>query len=156
MTTQWSSFFGPPVWTIAAGLAQPLFNGGQLEAQRRAALAAYDQAQAQYRQTVLVAFQNVADALRALEADARALRAQSDAELSARENLDLTQHQYQLGGSSSIALLIAQQQYQQTRLALAAAQGTRYADTAALFQALGGGWWHREDAAVAPHEGKTN
>jgi NodT family efflux transporter outer membrane factor (OMF) lipoprotein len=157
VATQWGRFFaGPPVWTVAAGLAQPLFNGGQLEAQRRAALAAYDQAQAQYRQTVLVAFQNVADALRALETDARALRAQSDAELSARENLDLTQHQYQLGGSSSIALLIAQQEYQQTRLALAAAQGTRYADTAALFQALGGGWWRREDAAAAPNEGKTN
>jgi NodT family efflux transporter outer membrane factor (OMF) lipoprotein len=150
---QWSAFPGPALWNLGAALAQPLFNGGQLEANRRAAIAAYDQAQAQYRQTVLVAFQNVADALRALEADARALSAQSDAEQSARENLDLTQRQYQLGGASSLALLIAQQQYQLARLALAAAQGTRYADTAALFQALGGGWWHE---AAALEEGKKD
>jgi NodT family efflux transporter outer membrane factor (OMF) lipoprotein len=156
VATQWSNFFGPAVWSAAASLAQPLFNGGQLEANRRAAIAAYDQAQAQYRQTVLVAFQNVADSLRALEADARTLSAQSDAEVSARETLTLTQRQYQLGGANSLALLITQQQYQQARLALAAAQGTRYADTAALFQALGGGWWQREDEAAAPEEGKKD
>ena len=146
---QVSKFFaGPAVWSIAAGLAQPLFHGGELEAKRRAAIAAYDQAQAQYRQTVLVAFQNVADALRALEADARALSAQSDAELSARDELNLTQQQYRLGGATALTLLIAQQQYQQARLALATAQGTRYADTAALFQALGGGWWQSGDEAT--------
>ncbi len=155
-STQVSSFFGPPVWSLAGSLLQPLFNGGELEANRRAAVAAYDQAQAQYRQTVLVAFQNVADSLRALESDARTLSAQADAELSARETLDLTQHQYQLGGASSLALLIAQQQYQQARLALAAAQGTRYADTAALFQALGGGWWRHQDQAGPPMEGKAD
>ena len=153
---QWSAFPGPSLWNLGAALTQPLFNGGQLEANRRAAVAAYDQAQAQYRQTVLVAFQNVADALRALETDARALSAQSDAEQSARENLVLTERQYQLGGSSSLALLIAQQQYQLARLALAAVQGTRYADTAALFQALGGGWWRRMDDAAAPEEGKKD
>ena len=155
-STQVSSFFGPPVWSLAASLLQPLFNGGELEANRRASIAAYDQAQAQYRQTVLVAFQNVADSLRALESDATTLSAQADAELSARETLDLTQHQYQLGGASSLALLIAQQQYQLARLALAAAQGTRYADTAALFQALGGGWWQRQDQAAPTVEGKAD
>jgi NodT family efflux transporter outer membrane factor (OMF) lipoprotein len=154
--TTTGSFFGPPIWSLAASLAQPLFNGGELEANRRAAIAAYDQAQAQYRQTVLVAFQNVADSLRALEADARALSAEADAEMSARETLNLTQHQYQLGGASSLTLLIAQQQYQLARLSLSAAQGTRYADTAALFQALGGGWWLREDEAAAPVEGKKD
>jgi NodT family efflux transporter outer membrane factor (OMF) lipoprotein len=148
-------FAGPALWSLGAGLAQPLFNGGQLEAQRRAAIAAYDQAQAQYRQTVLVAFQNVADTLRALEADARALSAQADAEHSARETLDLTQRQYQLGGASALVLLIAQQQYQQARLTLSVAQGTRYADTAALFQALGGGWRGQEDAAAAQDEVKN-
>lgn len=149
-------FAGPAVWSIAAGLAQPLFHGGELEAKRRAAIAAYDQAQAQYRQTVLVAFQNVADALRALEADARALSAQSDAEISAREEVNLTQQQYQLGGATALSLLIAQQQYQQARLALATAQGTRYADTAALFQALGGGWWQAGDDAAAHDDAKKN
>lgn len=145
-------FAGPAVWSLAAGLTQPLFHGGQLEAQRRAAIAAYDAAEAQYRQTVLVAFQNVADALRAIEDDARALSAQADAERSARESLDLTERQIRLGGASTIALLIAQQQYQQSRLLLAAAEGNRYSDTAALFQALGGGWWQQQDAAAAQDE----
>jgi NodT family efflux transporter outer membrane factor (OMF) lipoprotein len=154
--TQTGGFFGPPIWSLAGALAQPIFNGGELEANRQAAIAAYDQAQAQYRQTVLVAFQNVADSLRALEADARALSAESDAEMSARDTLNLTQRQYQLGGTSSLNLLIAQQQYQLARLSLSAAQGTRFADTAALFQALGGGWWQREDDAAAPAQGKKD
>lgn len=141
-------FAGPALWSLGASLVQPLFNGGELEAQRRAAIAAYDQAQAQYRQTVLVAFQNVADALRALEADARLLSAQADAERSAHETVDLTQRQYQLGGASVLSLLIVQEQYQQARLTLAVAEGNRFADTAALFQALGGGWWQADDAAA--------
>ena len=142
-------FAGPPVWSIGAALLQPLFHGGELEAKRRAAVAAYEQAHAQYRQTVLQAFQNVADVLRALDADARALEAQALAEASARETLALTQRQYQLGGSSALALYVAQQQYQQAHLALVVTQATRYADTAALFQALGGGWWNR-DSQLAP------
>jgi NodT family efflux transporter outer membrane factor (OMF) lipoprotein len=144
-----SLFGGPAVWSIGAGLLQPLFHGGELEARRRAAVAAYDQAEAQYRQTVLLAFQNVADALRALEADARALKARSDATAFARETLELTQRQYQLGGTGIIALLIAQQQFQQERLNLVTAQSARYADTAALFQALGGGWWNHDAQAAA-------
>jgi len=151
-----SLFAGPAVWSIGAGLLQPLFHGGELEARRRAAVAAYEQAEAQYRQTVLLAFQNVADALRALEADARALKAQSDATAYAQETLDLTQRQYQLGGTNVLALLIAQQLYQQERLRLVIAQSTRYADTAALFQALGGGWWNRDPQAAANVESKTN
>jgi len=147
-----SLFGGPAVWSIGAGLLQPLFHGGEL---RRAAVAAYEQADAQYRQTVLLAFQNVADALRALEADARALKAQADATEFARETLNLTTRQYQLGGSSIIALLIAQQQFQQERLNLVAAQSARYADTAALFQALGGGWWNRDPQAAASSDSKV-
>ena len=143
-------FGGPAVWNVAAALAQPLFHGGELEARRRAAVAAYEQARAQYRQTVLVAFQEVADALRALEFDAKALAAQADAEASARESLALTERQFKLGGASAVALLIAQQQYQQARLSLAAAQATRYADTAALFQSLGGGWGRDENATEKP------
>ena len=149
-------FAGPVVWSIGAGLLQPLFHGGELQARRRAAVAAYDLAEAQYRQTVLLAFQNVADALRALEADARALKAQSDATAAASETLDLTQKQYQLGGTNIIALLVAQQQFQQQRLNLVIAQSTRYADSAALFQALGGGWWNRDPQAAADADSKTN
>ena len=149
-TNQFHNMFaGPSVWSIGAGLLQPLFHGGALEAQRRASIAAYDAANAQYRESVLQGFQNVADALRALETDARALSAQAEAELAARQTLDLTTRQFQLGGASYLALLIAQRQYQQAKLALAMAQATRLADTAALFQALGGGWWNREATASA-------
>ena len=140
-------FAGPTVWSIGAGLLQPLFHAGELEHKRRAAIAAYDQAAAQYRQTVLLAFQNVADALRALEADARTLKAQSDAEALARETLNLTQRQFQLGATNYIALLDAQRQFNVARLALVQAQATRYADSAALFQALGGGWWNGDSSA---------
>jgi NodT family efflux transporter outer membrane factor (OMF) lipoprotein len=142
-------FAGPSVWSIGAGLLQPLFHAGELEHKRRAAVAAYDQAAAQYRGTVLLAFQNVADALRALEADARTLKAQSAAEALARETLNLTTRQFQLGATNYIALLDAQRQFNQARFALVQAQATRYADTAALFQALGGGWWNG-DTTVPP------
>ena len=131
------------VWSIMGQVAQPLFHGGALLAQRRAAIAAFQQAEAQYRQTVIQAFQNVADVLRALETDARTLKAQTLAEDSARRSLKLTQDQYRMGGVSYINLLNAQQQYQQTRINRIQAQAVRYSDTAALFQALGGGWWHK-------------
>ena len=138
---------GTNVWSIGAGLVQPIFRAGELTARRRAAIAAYDQANAQYRETVLQAFQNVADVLRALENDADTLKAQSDAEAAAAESLDLTRHQFELGGISYLTLLNAERQHQQARLALAQAQAARFADTAALFQALGGGWWNREAEA---------
>jgi NodT family efflux transporter outer membrane factor (OMF) lipoprotein len=130
------------IWSIGAGVTQPIFHGGQLSAQKRAAQAAFDQANAQYRQTVLLAFQNVADTLRALEHDATGLRAQTEAWRAARDSLDLTRGQFRVGGVSYLALLDAQRQYQQTVVNLAQAQAARYADTAALFQALGGGWWN--------------
>ncbi len=139
---------GSGIWGIGAALLQPLFHGGQLQAERRAAIAAYDQAGAQYRETVLQAFQNVADSLRSLDDDARTLKAQADAEALSRDTLDLTQRQYQLGAVSYLALLVAQRQYQQARIALVQAQSARYADVAALFQALGGGWWNRESTAA--------
>jgi outer membrane protein TolC len=122
-------------------LLQPLFHGGQLTARRRAAIAAFDQARAQYRETVLFAFQNVADVLRALETDARTLSAQKEAESAARGTLDLTREQYRVGAVSYLALLIAERQYQTAWIGLVRAQATRFSDTAALFQALGGGWW---------------
>jgi NodT family efflux transporter outer membrane factor (OMF) lipoprotein len=130
------------VWSVGAGILQPVFHGGQLSAQKRAAVAAYDLAAAQYRETVLLAFQNVADTLRALEMDARSLQAQSDAWSAAQDSLEVTRRQYQAGGVGYLALLDAQRQYQQALVSLVQARAARYADTAALFQALGGGWWN--------------
>jgi len=149
-------FAGPSIWSIGAGLLQPLFHGGALTAQRRAAIDAYDQAAAQYRQTVLLAFQNVADTLRALDDDARTLQAQADAEAVARESLALAQRQFELGAVSYLTLLNAQRQYHLARILLTRAQADRYADTAALFQALGGGWWQRQAAAELPASTKSN
>lgn len=136
-------------WTLGAGLVAPIFNGGALQAKRRAAEAAFDVAQAQYRQVVLGAFLDVANTLQALEADARGLRAQADAAELARQSLQLVSEQYGAGAVSYLALLDAQRSYQQSQVALVQAQAARYADTAALFQSLGGGWWHRDGAAVA-------
>jgi NodT family efflux transporter outer membrane factor (OMF) lipoprotein len=153
MATSSSTLFtsGTGVWSLGAGLLQPLFHGGALSAQRRAAVAAYDQAVAQYRAAVLQAFQNVADVLRALDSDALTLKAQADADESARDSLELTQKQFQLGAVSYLSLLNAERQYQQTRIGLIQAQAARYADTAALFQALGGGWWNRDSLATVMH-----
>ena len=145
---------GSSVWSLAAGLLQPVFHGGELIAKRSAAVAAYDQAAAQYRETVLQAFQNVADALRALDADATTLKAQAEAEAAAHATLDLTQKQFELGAVSYLSLLNAERQYQQTRIGLVQAQAARFADTAALFQALGGGWWNRSEADTAEITGK--
>jgi outer membrane protein TolC len=138
---------GTGVWNLSAGLLQPLFHGGELSAKQRAAVAAHDQAEAQYRAVVLQAFGEVADVLRALEADANILQAQADAESAAHDSLELTRKQFQLGGANYLALLIADRQYLQTRINLVQAQAARFADTAALFQALGGGWWNRQTAA---------
>ncbi len=135
---------GTSIWSLAAGLLQPIFRGGELTAKRRAAIAAFDLAEAQYRETVLLAFGNVADVLRALETDAQTLKAQADAEAAARASLDLARKQFQLGAGSYLTLLNAERQHQQARIGMVQAQAVRYSDTAALFQALGGGWWNRE------------
>jgi NodT family efflux transporter outer membrane factor (OMF) lipoprotein len=135
---------GSAVWGFGAGLLQPIFHGGALEAARRAEVAGYDQAAAQYRETVLQAFREVADVLRALEYDAMTLKAQSEAEAAARDTLDIATKQVRYGATSYLALLNAQREYHLSRILLVQAQALRFADTAALFQALGGGWWNRE------------
>jgi NodT family efflux transporter outer membrane factor (OMF) lipoprotein len=135
---------GSAVWGLGAGLLQPIFHGGALEATRRAEVAGYDQAAAQYRETVLQAFREVADVLRALEYDALTLKAQSDAEAAARDTLDIATKQVRIGATSHLALLDAQRQYHLARILLVQAQALRFADTAALFQSLGGGWWNRD------------
>lgn len=144
--TRIGDLFGPgsAVWGIGAGLLQPIFHGGALEATRRAEVAGYDQAAAQYRETVLQAFREVADVLRALEYDAMTLKAQSEAEAAARDTLDIATKQVRYGATSYLSLLNAQRQYHLARVLLIQAQASRFADTAALFQALGGGWWNRE------------
>jgi NodT family efflux transporter outer membrane factor (OMF) lipoprotein len=132
------------IWSYEATLSQTLFKGGALVSQRKAAIAAYEVAFAQYRQTVLTAFQNVADALRAIEFDAQAYKAYVKAETSARNSFNLIKGQYHLGGADYLSLLNAQQQYQQTVINRIQAEALRFSDTAALYQALGGGWIHCE------------
>jgi len=139
---------GSGVWSLGADLAQPIFHGVSLTHQRRAAIAAFDEAAAAYRSTVLLAFQNVADVLRSLQYDADAVQAQSSAAQAATDSLDIARAQYEQGAINYLSLLTAQQQYQQARLNLVTALAGRYADTAALFQALGGGWWNDRDGAA--------
>jgi NodT family efflux transporter outer membrane factor (OMF) lipoprotein len=136
---------GTGFWGIGAAATAPIFEGGTLLHQERAAKAAYIQAAEQYRSTVLTAFQNVADTLTALEQDADALKAAAAAADAAKVTLDLAQRQLQDGYAGYLALLSAEQAYQQARISLIQAQANRFADTAALFQALGGGWWHRAE-----------
>ena len=152
------ALFGPgaALWSAAGGVFQPLFQGGQLLAQRRGAIANYEQAVYQYQATVLNAFQEVADALRALETGARALQSASDAERYAYETLDLVQQQYKLGTQSYLAVLYYQGQYQQAKIKSIQAQATRFSDTAALFAALGGGWWNRDGPAFQHNNVSTN
>jgi NodT family efflux transporter outer membrane factor (OMF) lipoprotein len=140
-------FDGPGIWSIGAGLVQPLFKGGQLLHEKRAAEAAFEAAAAQYKSTVIAAFQNVADALRALQSDAAALAAQVAAERSAQDNLTISRSQYRDGAINYSTLLNAETTYQLAHINRVTAQATRFADTAALFQALGGGWWNRADVA---------
>jgi NodT family efflux transporter outer membrane factor (OMF) lipoprotein len=136
---------GTGFWDLAATVTQPVFDGGALSHKEKAAKAAYTQASEQYRGTVLIAFQNVADTLSALQQDADALKADAAAKDAAAVTLDLSKKQYEAGYVSYLSLLSAEQGYQQAVINLVQAQANRYADTAALFQSLGGGWWHRTD-----------
>jgi NodT family efflux transporter outer membrane factor (OMF) lipoprotein len=140
---------GTKFWGIGLNLLQPLFHGGTLRAQKRAAEAGLDKAAADYQTTVLGAFQNVADSLHALELDAENLAAQSDAEKSAQKSLDLVRIQYKDGAASYLAVLDATRQYQQARIGLIQARAARLADTAALYASLGGGWKGAPDASLA-------
>jgi NodT family efflux transporter outer membrane factor (OMF) lipoprotein len=138
---------GNPFWSIIGNVAQSIVDFGTLLHRRRATEAAFEQVAAQYRSTVLTAFQNVADALYALQADAESLRAAVAAERAAKRTLDITLGQQEFGAVNYLALLSAQQAYQQALITRVQAQASRLADTAALFQALGGGWWNRPAAA---------
>jgi NodT family efflux transporter outer membrane factor (OMF) lipoprotein len=132
-------------WTAAASFTQPLFHGGALLHRQLAAEATYNQAAAQYKSVVLVAFQNVADSLRAIQTDAVALQKAVASETASAKSLTIMRKRLELGDVNYVALLNAQQTYQQALLSLVQAKAARYADTVALFQALGGGWWNRND-----------
>ena len=140
---------GGPFWTLAGGVTQPLFDGFTLLHKKRAAEQALIQAQAQYRSTVISAFQNVADTLHALVSDAAALAADVEAEKAAKVTLDLTLRQTQVGYVPYLTLLTAEATYQTALATRVQAQATRFGDTAALYQALGGGWWNREGQQTA-------
>jgi NodT family efflux transporter outer membrane factor (OMF) lipoprotein len=140
---------GTGIWLIAGDAAQTVFDAGTLFNRQRAAEETFNQVGAQYQSTVLTAFQNVADTLRALEADSRAISAAVAAEQSAARNIDLVRKQVEQGQFSISVLIGAQQAYLQTSLARVQAQASRLADIVALFQALGGGWWNRPPALPA-------
>ena len=135
---------GTAAWNIGGSLMQPLFHGGELLGLKRAARADLERATAEYRQAVLAALQDVADTLRALEADARTLQADLITETDAQDTLNMTKLQYKVGGVSYLQLLNAERVFLQARQNRMQAEAARYADTAALFQALGGGWWNRQ------------
>jgi NodT family efflux transporter outer membrane factor (OMF) lipoprotein len=135
---------GGPFWNLIGDIAQPLFDGGTLLHRERAADEGLRLAAAQYRLAVITATQNVADTLHAIESDADALAAASDAEQAARTMRDVTREQHRLGYVSMLSLLSAEESYQQALVTLILARTNRYGDTAALFQALGGGWWQRD------------
>lgn len=142
-------------WDAGASLTQTLFDAGALWHKKRAADAALDQAGAQYRSAVLLAFQNVADTLHALAADADALRASATADRAAKKTFELAMHQRELGTIPLVAVMNAELAYQQAELAFVQAEANRYADTAGLFQALGGGWWNRREEPRYERSGAT-
>jgi NodT family efflux transporter outer membrane factor (OMF) lipoprotein len=137
-----SPLLGPTV-TVGGSVAQTVLDGGANLARRRAAIATWESSKAQYRSTVLTAFRNVADTLRTLESDAFTLRAAANAEHAAGLSLEITRRRQVAGDAGILDVLNAELTYQQASLALVQAQAARFSDTAALFQALGGGWWNR-------------
>src|SRR5262249_56246942 len=132
---------GTGFYVLGASVGQPLFHGDELQSKRRSAVAAYEQAGAAYREAVLLGFQNVADTLRALETDAVKLKERTEAAVQARSYHDIISARYSAGGVSFLSLLDAQRKLRGARLEQAQAIADRYADSAALLQALGGGWW---------------
>jgi len=135
-------------WSLGANVTAPLFRGGTLWFGRQAALDAYRLSTANYRQTVLGAFAQVADTLRALEHDAELVEAQFHALNTAEEALRLIHANYQAGTANYLQVLIANGQYQQAKIGYIQAKAQRFQDTVALFVALGGGWWNTEEKII--------
>jgi NodT family efflux transporter outer membrane factor (OMF) lipoprotein len=140
-------FFSPAnlAWALAANVQQSIFQGGQRYYAKEAAVARFEQGYAKYKSVVINAFQNVADALRAIQQDSEALNAQAAAEAAALASLQISTGQFRAGAADYALIINAQQTYQYAVIARIQAQASRYADTVALYQALGGGWWNRTD-----------
>ncbi|WP_208979409.1 efflux transporter outer membrane subunit [Pseudovibrio axinellae] len=138
---------GTGIWSLTTSLSQTIFDAGTLNSERKAAVAAFDAAAANYREVVVSAFGDVANTISAVQKDAKALKASLAAERSAMKSLKLTQQQYTLGAIDLTTLLLAVQTYQQAKINLVQAQAARFSDTVALFFALGGGWWNRSLSA---------
>ncbi len=143
---------GGGFFNLIGDIAVPIFDGGTLRAREQGSRDALVQAAAQYKSTVLTAFQNVADTLHAIQSDADALKIARRSELAAKTVLDITRKQYEVGQVNYQTLLAADEMYQQSMITLIQIQTNRFGDTAALYQALGGGWWNRADNV---HAGTT-
>ena len=139
---------GGPVWSFGASLTQPIFNGGALRAEKRKAVASYEEAGAAYQQVVLQAFEQVADSLRAIDNDAQTLQARTEAATQAAVTYQIASQRYTAGGISQLDLLDAQRQHLQTMLDRTTSAANRYSDSASLLQALGGGWWNETPAGA--------
>jgi NodT family efflux transporter outer membrane factor (OMF) lipoprotein len=156
-TPDWMFREGGSFFSLLGNVSIPLFDGGTLKAREHAARESLLQAAADYRRVLITAFQNVADTLHAIQYDAEYLKAALRSELALKESADLTRKQYALGYASYQMVLLAEQNFQQAEINLIQAQANRLGDTAALYQALGGGWWNRtEDVAQTPHAAEVN
>lgn len=146
-----SALYGPQtaVWSAAASVAGPIFDAGSLFHTKESKVAALEQTSAQYRSTVISAFQNVADSLRAIQFDATLLKAQVEAEKAAADSLSISQAQFKAGSTTFLTVINAEQTLLTARTNRVKAQASRYADTVALYQSLGGGWWNRMDETPA-------
>jgi outer membrane protein TolC len=140
---------GGSTTNVGASLAQPIYNGGALRAEKRKALAEYEEADGAYRQTVLQAFKQAADTLRAIEHDAQTLRARSEAATQTEAAYQIASRRYNAGGISQVALLDAQRQHLQTAPDRTISAADRYCDSATLLQALGGGWWNQTQTGAS-------
>ncbi|BDV33858.1 histidine kinase [Methylocystis iwaonis] len=143
-------------YSLGASVSGQLFDGGGLFHKREAKVAAFEQATAQYQGTVLTAFQNVADALQAIKHDAATLRAQVAAEKAAAESFQIAQVQYRAGSTTYPTVINSEQSLLNARLNRVKAQAARFSDTVALLQALGGGWWNRNDETPAARAKPTD
>lgn len=149
-TPGWMFKQGGDFFNLAATVAATIFDGGTLKARSEAAAQGALQAGAQYRSTVMLALQNVADTLYTIQSDAEALRAAAQSKQAAQHSMELTKKQYQLGMVSYQVQLQAEQAYQLSVVNFIQAQTNRLGDTATLYQALGGGWWNRQNADGKP------
>ena len=151
-TPDWMFRTGGDFFSVLGSVSLPLFDGGTLKARERAARAALAQAAADYRRVVITAFQNVADTLHAIRYDADYLKAALRTEQAMKETAEITRKQYALGYVGYQMVLLAEQNYQQSLVNLIQAQAARFGDTAALYQALGGGWWNRPEEKSGQNE----